>query len=279
MPPSNLPMLHPDPTVDDHAIYFKEGNFRIPLSLRGIFSCFPSRKPSLDSMLNNDNVYLLTPAQCNTHSSAYAENEAKMLDWQGEIISPQHRRQIVIKDIIGSIQHENEPEISDLEHRVIEESYKIVDEEIFPIYEKVPVECDDVYCTMMGIDPVLDDSTLLKRLSGRAEIGSFCMNIGATSITDSPFISVIPPDDDESSTHSENLNEDELLDELYDNVQSEVINIDSIMALEKNQPMVNHTNVKVMATHAERHQGVNAEHLAKVWRITNEEAEQTLDVT
>ena len=42
-----------------------------------------------------------------------------------------------------------------------------------------------------------------------------------------------------------------------------------------NRLMVNHTNVEVMATHAEHHQGVNAEHLAKVWRITNEEADQT----
>ena len=35
----------------------------------------------------------------------------------------------------------------------------------------------------------------------------------------------------------------------------------------------------VMAAHAVRSQGVNSEHLAKVWRISNEEAERTLEVT
>ena len=74
-----------NPTVDDHAIYFKEGNFRIHLSLRGMFSGFPSKRPSLDSILNNDNVYLLTLSHCDTHSEVYAENEARMLDWKGDV--------------------------------------------------------------------------------------------------------------------------------------------------------------------------------------------------
>ena len=51
------------------------------------------------------------------------------------------------------------------------------------------------------------------------------------------------------------------------------------MVTEENQSISISNQVNVIATHAERYQGVNAEHLAKVWRISNEEAERTLNVT
>ena len=34
-----------DPTTNDHSIYFPNTGFRIPLSLWGVFSYFPSLKP------------------------------------------------------------------------------------------------------------------------------------------------------------------------------------------------------------------------------------------
>ena len=58
-----IPKIHvEDPCVEDHSIYFKEEDLRIPLKLNGIFSYFPSHKLS-DSMLNDEsiNVLLLTP--------------------------------------------------------------------------------------------------------------------------------------------------------------------------------------------------------------------------
>ena len=82
----DIPKIHVvDPSTDDHAIYFKEGDFRIPLKLRGTFSMFHMSKPSVDTMLNNEKVYLLTLSECNTHSRHYAENEERMLDWQGNM--------------------------------------------------------------------------------------------------------------------------------------------------------------------------------------------------
>ena len=84
------------------------------------------------------------------------------MDWQGEIIPSLHRRWIIIKDIVGLIQHNNKLKISDLERLVVKESCKIVDEEVSSIYKKVPLECDHVGSTMKAINLILNDSTLLQ---------------------------------------------------------------------------------------------------------------------
>ena len=83
---NNVPKIHKeDPTVDDHAITFVEMGFRIPLSLWGIFSYFPTSKPTYDDLLNPNEVYILSRATWNPHSNAYSTNEESMLDWEGNI--------------------------------------------------------------------------------------------------------------------------------------------------------------------------------------------------
>lgn len=47
-----------DLSVEDHAIVFKGTGFRIPLSLHGIFSSFPTTKPSVDDLNGINDVYL-----------------------------------------------------------------------------------------------------------------------------------------------------------------------------------------------------------------------------
>ena len=39
-----------DPSADDHSIYFPGENFRIPLSLWGVFSYFTTSKPSVETL-------------------------------------------------------------------------------------------------------------------------------------------------------------------------------------------------------------------------------------
>ena len=72
-----------DPAEDDHAIFFPEMNFRIPLSLWGIFSYFPTSKPTQDELVETSDMYMLTPTTWNPHSDHYAHNEENMLDWGG----------------------------------------------------------------------------------------------------------------------------------------------------------------------------------------------------
>ena len=83
---NDIPKIHKeDPTVDNNAITFVETGFRIPLSLWGIFSYFPTSKPTYDNLLNPNEVYILSPATWNPHSDAYSTNEESMLDWEGNM--------------------------------------------------------------------------------------------------------------------------------------------------------------------------------------------------
>ena len=98
---NDVPKIHKeDPTVDDHAITFMEMGFRIPLSLWGIFSYFPTSKPTHDDLLNPTEVDILSPATWNPHSDAYSTNEESMLDWEGNMQQRkdcQHR--IILYDV------------------------------------------------------------------------------------------------------------------------------------------------------------------------------------
>ena len=98
---NDVPKIHKeDPTVDDHSITFVEMGFRIPLSLWGIFSYFPTSKPTHDDLLNPNEVYILSPATWNPHSDAYSTNEESMLDWEGNMQPKKDcQHQIVLDDV------------------------------------------------------------------------------------------------------------------------------------------------------------------------------------
>ena len=98
---NDVPKIHKeDPTVDDHAITFVEMGFQIPLSLWGIFSYFPTSKPTYDDLLDPNEVYILSPATCNPHSDAYSTNEESMLDWEGNMQPKRdHQHQIILDDV------------------------------------------------------------------------------------------------------------------------------------------------------------------------------------
>ena len=87
---SSVPKIHvKDPSVDDHALYFKETDLRVPLSLHGVFSYFPTCKPSEETLMRDDNiVYMLTPEHWDPNTTVYASNEASMLDWEGNLVEP-----------------------------------------------------------------------------------------------------------------------------------------------------------------------------------------------
>ena len=74
-----------DPTEDDHAFVFLETGLRLPLSLWGTFSYFPTTKLTMKDLAESKEVYLLTPSQWCPHSDAYAQNEESMLDWDGNM--------------------------------------------------------------------------------------------------------------------------------------------------------------------------------------------------
>jgi hypothetical protein len=77
-----------DPSEDDHTLTFPGTGFRIPLSLWGVFSYFPTTKPTVDDLLEPDETYLLTPTRWNPHTDAYAKNEEAIMDWEGNVKPP-----------------------------------------------------------------------------------------------------------------------------------------------------------------------------------------------
>ena len=61
---NDTPKIHVvDPGVEYHSIYFPESKYQIPLSLSGIFSYFPSSKPSIFNLnsAEEDSIFILTP--------------------------------------------------------------------------------------------------------------------------------------------------------------------------------------------------------------------------
>ena len=50
-----------NPSEDDHSLYFPGDGFRIPLSLWGVFSYFPSSKPTASMLEHSDEIHLITP--------------------------------------------------------------------------------------------------------------------------------------------------------------------------------------------------------------------------
>ena len=71
-----------DPTIEDHSVFFPKVNLRISLALEGIFSYFPTRKPTTDDLLNGVRV-TITPEgpTWNPHSEHYSHNNDSYLDW------------------------------------------------------------------------------------------------------------------------------------------------------------------------------------------------------
>ena len=97
---NEVPKIHvTSPTEEHHAITFQETNFRIPLTLHGTFSYFPTSKPSTQE-LEEPEVHVLTPTTWNPHSDAYVTSEESMLDLEGNMKHEKdHEKRVVLEDI------------------------------------------------------------------------------------------------------------------------------------------------------------------------------------
>lgn len=74
------------PSVDNHAIVFKETRHWIQFSLFGIFSHFPITKPTINDLRKIYYVYLLLPSSWNPNNPSYAENKESYLGWNSELV-------------------------------------------------------------------------------------------------------------------------------------------------------------------------------------------------
>ena len=245
---NDVPKIHvTSPTEEHHAITFHETNFRIPLTLHGTFSYFPTSKPSTQELEEPDDVYILTPTTWNPHSGAYVTNEESMLDWEGNMKHEKdHEKGVVLEDIPS-----DDTMISSLapcEKEQMDVSSYFVDED------------EDINATY-GFE---DEHQLYQALNMRKEHGQFAMNIGATSIFDQIYLN----DDDSQDTSD---NDDTSLDNSEDDIDPIELDDDT------NEVLLE--NFMPSTAQAGKTRGVDPKHLSKIWRISHEDAQRAIDVT
>ena len=259
---NDVPKIHKDdPTVDDHAITSAETGFRIPLSLWGIFSYFPTSKPTHDDLLNPNEVYILSPATWNPHSDAYSVNEESMLDWEGNMQPKkdcQHR--IVLDDVEDNVTMVASLSITPLEQEAID-THLIEDDE-----RSITRSGDCVSNTLGSISNTLVDIELSRYMCDKERDGRIAASISSTSILQSRYISDSEPETDEQSHDGSTCNADDECSDLLSDLDGDGAN-------ERVDEFFSHS------THASRPRGVTPEHLSKIWRISPEDAKRTIDTT
>ena len=94
-----------------------------PLSVWGLFSYFPSIKPSIQDLQGEQDVYILTLATWNPHSDTYTSDEDSMLDWEGNM---KERKDWHHNMVLEEVEDDNAMvaplQVSEEEHKVIDET-------------------------------------------------------------------------------------------------------------------------------------------------------------
>jgi hypothetical protein len=130
-----------EPTTEDHSICFPETGFRIPLSLWGMFSYFPTSKPTALLMKETEDIYLLTPSRWNPHDNSFATNEDNMLDWEGNMITKKDRVQVLLLEVAEDTALAASMQILSVEHcaidTVLQRSHTASEEEVKPSWQHI----------------------------------------------------------------------------------------------------------------------------------------------
>jgi hypothetical protein len=170
-----------DPTVSDHSVYFPRSDIRIPLALCGIFSYFPTRKPT-PAQLEECDVLQLTPdGEWNPHSAAYARNEESCTDYTGNIVPKRDRVTILLSDI------EEDPDMnSTMQVSAAETAWIDLQEDTL---DRFTCGDDNVQrVPHMAGDPVLTVVELSDQLTVQHEIGTYKTSVGATEAWDEDYL-------------------------------------------------------------------------------------------
>ena len=217
-------------------------------------------------------VYILTPEHWNPHTDAYSVNETCMLDWEGNMRERSKWTNKIVLDEVDSDMDESHFTISTTEAQRIDEIFMANERAKNEMggQNKVPKECDQIATILGEISSVLDASTLDRLLRRRADLASDEGIIGATTTIEEEFLldDVNNDDFDNGSEERSEEDEGETTGDVYETTTpgagTDELDLDQVFA----------TGVEAI------HQGkVNAKHLAKIWRISYNEATQTIDAT
>ena len=255
-----------DPTADNHAIIFPTTGFRIPLQLFGIFSYFSTTKPTENDMLAGHHVYVMTAERWNPHSDAYEQNEASIVDWEGSIKQPKDQIKVIIDELSGEAD-EGDYWISSVEMDAIDRicaARKQWTEEIRSMEDRTEIRLyDEVSQHLSSVSSVLVEPLFAMRLEERMEHGHETMVIGSTTVGESEYI-------------LDGQEDEEITDKISLDGESSVMSCD--IDLEETNRM-DLDEFFMSAVQVGKPHGLDAEHLSKVWRISHEDAQRTINVT
>ena len=255
-----------DPTMDNHSIMFPMTGFQIPLQLFGIFSYFSTTKPTEDDILAGHDVYVMTPEKWNPHSDAYEQNEANIVDWEGNIRQPKDQIKVIIDELSGETD-KGEYRISSVEMDVIDRmcaERKQWSEDLRSTEDGTAIRpYDEVGQYLSRISSILVEPLLAMKLEERMEHGHEAMAIGSTMVGRSEFI--LDGQEDKEMTDGTSLGEEGLAANCdIDLEETNRMDLDKFF---------------VSAVQVGKPCGLDAEHLSKVWRISHEDAQRTIDAT
>ena len=266
---NDIPKIHTeDPTADDHTITFVETGFWIPLSLWGIFSYFPTSKPTHADLLNPDEVYILSPATWNPHSNAYSTNEESMLDWEGNMQPKRDRQhQIVLDDVEEDINMVASLSSTSLEQEAVD-IHLIEDDEPFDEMGTSFIlrPGDNVSCVLGSISNMLVDLDLSNCMSEKECDGRIAACISSTNALQLRYISDSEPEAKEQDYDKSTCNDD-------DDSSALLFDLDGDGAHERVDEFFSHS------TSASRPRGITPEHLSKIWCISQEDTRRTINIT
>jgi hypothetical protein len=230
-----------DLTVSNHSIYDSDTTLRIPLKLRGIFSCFKTRSLTHDEILNcrDFQTVHLTPdsSHWDPHSTHWAEAEDALLDADGEIPFPLAK---------------------DPTHLISEDDADVCSMEV------LNRRLDDVIISSLECNP--QDGSADSREEWLIVEDGIRAHISATD----PML-----DEDLMGAY---VNERTLRSKMMTAMGSTTVNADGCELFEHSSAPDSASAI-LGATLASRPRGVTAETLSKIWRIDYETAARTLKVT
>ena len=148
-----------------------------------------------------------------------------------------------------------------------------------PSQNNFPKEADHDLSVLAGFSPLLDEREMFQRLSYRGEIGRFKCAIGSTDALHTDCLD----DDTASMTDSDSeylFGQEELCEER--NSEQEMVDantdiVDKILAGEIDPDEI--FTCDAFAKLGTPRNGVTAEKLSKVWRISLKDAKRDIDVT
>ena len=249
-----------NPTEDMHMIYDPRTKMKIHLSLNGVFSCFKCREISVAEMEDWKEYQVVEASPggetWNPYDPSYAEEEAYLLNHRGEIrqIDPDTRRRSCSQLI------EDEDDNGDGRYGHIQAAYvnSVTVEEIDRMVEDKFAQLS----TMKAQDPGMD-ARLLEAL-------------------EDPMIHHVNAVDNR-------LLQDELADALEDLDIKTAYGIaagstveslgDDDLFLDSIESIVSEAAGTFSALASGEQKGVSAERLAKIWRISEEDAQRTIEQT